>query len=95
MATIATPDTILRWYRELVAAKYDGSKKRGPGRPKKAAEIVRLLLEMATRNTAMGLHEVADALNNVGYDIGRTTVQRILELVITAPEKYQRPPRRS
>jgi putative transposase len=45
LATIATPDTILRWYRELVAAKYDGSKKRGPGRPTKDAEIVRLLVE--------------------------------------------------
>ena len=42
VATIATPETILRWYRELVVAKYDGSKKRGPGRPKKAEEIVRL-----------------------------------------------------
>jgi hypothetical protein len=50
VATIATPDTILRWYRELVAAKYDGSKKRGPGRPRKSVEIVRLMLEMATRN---------------------------------------------
>ena len=78
VATIATPDTILRWYRELVAAKYDGSKKRGPGRPKKAAEIVRLLLEMATRNTGWGYTRLRDALNNVGYDIGRTTVQRIL-----------------
>ena len=54
VATIATPDTILRWYRELVVAKYNGSKKRGPGRPKKAEEIVRLLLEMATRNTTWG-----------------------------------------
>ena len=78
VATIATPDTILRWYRELVAAKYDGSKKRGPGRPKKAAEIVRLLLEMATRNTGWGYTRLRDALNNVGYDIGRTTIQRIL-----------------
>jgi len=78
VATIATPDTILRWYRELVAAKYDGSKKRGPGRPKKAAEIVRLLLEMATRNTTWGYTRLRDALNNVGYDIGRTTIQRIL-----------------
>src|SRR5450755_3178733 len=25
VATIATPDTILRWYRELIAKKYDGS----------------------------------------------------------------------
>jgi putative transposase len=24
-ATIVTPDTILRWYRQLIAAKYDGS----------------------------------------------------------------------
>lgn len=24
-STIVTPDTLLRWYRELVAAKYDGS----------------------------------------------------------------------
>jgi hypothetical protein len=35
----------------LVAAKYDGSKNHGPGRPKKAAQIERLLLEMAKRNT--------------------------------------------
>jgi putative transposase len=25
VATIATPDTVLRWYRELVAKKYDGA----------------------------------------------------------------------
>ena len=33
VATLATPDTILRWYRELVAKKYDGSARLGPGRP--------------------------------------------------------------
>jgi len=32
-AGLVTPDTILRWHRTLVARKYDGSKKRGPGRP--------------------------------------------------------------
>ena len=78
VATIATPDTILRWYREMVAAKYDGSKKRVPGRPKKASEIVRLLLEMATQNTTWGYTRLRDALKNLGYDIGRTTVQSIL-----------------
>src|SRR6516164_7820333 len=30
---IVTPDTILRWYRRLVAQKYDGSKTRRAGRP--------------------------------------------------------------
>ena len=34
VATLATPETILRWYRELIAKKYDGSPKRTPGRPR-------------------------------------------------------------
>ncbi len=29
--SIAHPDTLLRWYKKLVAEKYDGSKNRGPG----------------------------------------------------------------
>jgi len=28
MATIVTPDTILRWHRELVATKWDYSRRR-------------------------------------------------------------------
>ena len=39
---------------ELVAKKYDGIARRGPSRPRTAAEIVRLLMEMATRNTGWG-----------------------------------------
>ena len=33
VAEIVTPDTVLRWYRRLIAKKYDGSARRGPGRP--------------------------------------------------------------
>src|SRR5438046_812887 len=33
VTSLLTPDTILRWYRQLIAAKYDGTAKRGPGRP--------------------------------------------------------------
>ena len=36
---IVTPDTILRWHRELIAKKYDGSAKRGPGRPRTVQAI--------------------------------------------------------
>jgi len=50
VASVATPDTIIRWYRELVAKKYDGSQRRGPGRPRTATEVVRLVVEMATQN---------------------------------------------
>ena len=37
LSPIVTPDTLLRWYRELVAQKYDGSARRGPGRPRIAS----------------------------------------------------------
>jgi putative transposase len=62
-----------------VAKKYDGSARRGPGRPRKAAEIVRLLVEMATRNTGWGYTRLRDALQNVGYAVGRNTIKRILK----------------
>ncbi len=35
VANVARPDTILAWYRKLVARKFDGSKAgRSPGRPR-------------------------------------------------------------
>src|SRR6202162_3784762 len=35
VANVARPDTILAWYRKLVARKFDGAKARpGPGRPR-------------------------------------------------------------
>jgi putative transposase len=40
VACVAKPDTILGWYRRLVAAKFDGSKHRSyPGRPRISPEI--------------------------------------------------------
>ena len=40
VAGAAKPDTILRWYRKLIARKFDGSKYRTyPGRPPVGREI--------------------------------------------------------
>jgi hypothetical protein len=54
IATIAAPETIFQWYRELVAKKYDGSKRRGPGRPRKAEDLVELVLRMARESEEWG-----------------------------------------
>ena len=78
VATIATPETILRWYRELVAKKYDGSQRRGPGRPRKRGKIAELLLKMARTNETWGYSRLRGALQNLGYKIGRNTIKRIL-----------------
>ena len=51
LATIVTPDTILRWHRELVARHWDNSHRRkSAGRPPVAQEIVELVLRMAKEN---------------------------------------------
>ena len=49
VATIARPDTILGWYRKLIARKFDGSKaRRGPGRPRIKREVEELIIRMAS-----------------------------------------------
>ena len=50
VAAIVTPDTLLRWYRDLIAAKYDGSKNRSPGRPPTAKDVCTLVVRMAQEN---------------------------------------------
>jgi hypothetical protein len=53
VANVARPDTILAWYRKLVACKFDGSKaRRSPGRPRIKQEVERLIVRMAKENRA-------------------------------------------
>ena len=52
VATIVTPETLLRWHRQLIAQKYDGSGKRGPGRPRTVAEVEKLVVRMGQENRA-------------------------------------------
>lgn len=78
LSPIVTPDTLLRWYRQLVAEKYDGSAKRTPGRPRVRAEIQRLIVKMAVENPRWGYTRIQGALWNLGYTIGRNTIKRIL-----------------
>src|SRR5229473_7381561 len=49
VANAALPDTILAWYRRLVARKFDGSKHRSPGRPRIDREVEELIVRMARR----------------------------------------------
>jgi putative transposase len=78
LSPIVTPDTLLRWYRELVARKYDGSARRGPGRPRIAGEIQKWILEMASDNPRWGYTRIRGALSNLGFIVGRNTIKRIL-----------------
>jgi putative transposase len=45
VATIVTPETLLTWHRKLIARKYDGTKQRGPGRPRTRERIQDLVAQ--------------------------------------------------
>jgi len=79
IAGIVTPDTILRWYRRLVAQKYDGSKGRRPGRPSIKPDIAALVVRMATENPTWGYTRIRDGLKGVGHDVARNTIKAILK----------------
>jgi putative transposase len=78
VATIARPDTILGWYRKLVAHKFDGSVRRGPGRPRIKREVEQLIIRMASENRDWGYDRIAGALANLGYEISDQTVGNVL-----------------
>lgn len=78
IGSLVTPDTLLRWHRQLVAKKYDGSRAKA-GRPTVGAEIAALVVRMASENPSWGYTRIRGALANLGHRVGRMTVARILE----------------
>ncbi len=94
VAGIVTPDTILRWYRRLIAAKYDGSARRRRGRSMTPREVAALVVRMAVENPQWGYTRLRGALANLGHEIARNTVKRILHDhgIDPAPERARRTP---
>jgi transposase InsO family protein len=77
-ATLVTPDTILRWHRELVARKWTYARQR-PGRPGVRLEIRGLVIRMAIDNPGWGYTRIQGALKNVGHRVARSTIAGILK----------------
>ena len=70
VCTLFTPDTILRWHRQLVARKWDHSHKRkSVGRPRIRQVIVDLILRFAKQNPPWGYDRIQGALANIGYHV--------------------------
>jgi putative transposase len=92
LATLATPDTMMRWYKQLVAQKFDGSQKRNKlGRPRVSDEIEALVLQMANDNPTWGYRRIEGALANLGHRVDKITVRNILRRhhIDPAPKRRQ------
>ena len=75
---IVTPDTLMRWYRQLVATKYDGTSRRKPGRPPIPASVEQAILDLAKDNPGWGYTRLKGALSNLGHSVARATIARVL-----------------
>jgi putative transposase len=92
VACVAKPDTILGWYRKLVAQKFDGSKHRQYiDRPPVSSEIEALVVRMARENSAWGYDRIVGALANVGHRLSDQSVKNILRRhgIAPAPKRSQ------
>ena len=59
LAAVAKPDTLLAWYRKLIANKFDGSRiRQRVGRPRIDEEAERLVLQMAKENPSWGYDRI-------------------------------------
>lgn len=86
IAQVAKPDTILGWYRQLVARKFDGSRQRGyPGRPPVSPEVEELVVRFARENRSWGYDRIVGALANLGHQVSDQTVGNILRRHDIAP----------
>src|SRR5215471_14792432 len=94
IAGIVTPDTILRWYRTLVAHKYDGSQTRRPGRPTTKPDIAALVVRMANENPTWGYTRIRGGLKYLGHDAARNRIEAILKDhgIEPAPERRAKTP---
>jgi putative transposase len=77
VATVVTPDTILRWHRQLIVRKWTYGGSYG-GRRGLQAHLRALVIRMATENPTWGYTRIQGALKNLGHRVGRSTVARIL-----------------
>jgi len=87
VATIVTPDTIMRWHRRLIAAKWTYQQRRD--RRGVMREIKSLIVRLAKENASWGYTRIQGALKDLGHRVGRTTVSRTLksEGIKPAPDR--------
>jgi transposase InsO family protein len=77
IATVGTPDTLLRWHRQLIARKWTYAPK--AGRKGVMVEIRHLVVRIAAENPTWGYTRIQGALKNLGHRVGRSTIARVLK----------------
>jgi putative transposase len=76
---LVRPETVLRWHRNLVAARHPRiSRPNRVGRPPTVRSIRRLVLRLARENSAWGYRRIHGELLVLGIKVAASTVWQIL-----------------
>lgn len=78
VATIVTPDTLMRWHRRLIALKWTYEGKR-IGRPGLMRTIRHLIVRMARDNSTWGYCRIQGELTGLGHRVASTTIANVLK----------------
>jgi transposase len=77
---LVSPDTVLRWHRDLAKRRHArASKRRRPGRPCTVASIRPFVLRLATENPSWGYRRIHGELALLGITVAASTVWEILK----------------
>jgi putative transposase len=77
---LVTPDTMLRWHRDIVRRRWAAMSMRGKaGRPATRKNIKTLVLRLARENPEWGYRRIHGELAGLGVKIAVSTVQEILK----------------
>ena len=77
---LVSPDTILRWHRDLLARRHaQRSRPKRPGRPRTLASIRRLVVRLAHENPGWGYRRIHGELAILGIKVAASTVWQILK----------------
>ncbi len=80
ISCIVKPETILKWFRKLVAKKFDGSSyRKSHGRPPVGVELERLIIQFSQENPGWGYDRISGALSNLRYKVSDQTVGNVLK----------------
>lgn len=74
---LVSPQTLLRWHRELVRKKWS-YRRRSPGRPPLSPEVHELVVRLGRENPRWGCLRIQGELRKLGIRVGATTIRSIL-----------------